>query len=241
MSTVSKSASIALNCAPHCGIAWHTIPENAVWRHHTPFDSTVRSDRVGGAIHLRTEPGYAHHDYLQLWLMQLWLIESMSHRCIQLWLIDSMSHSCMSHSCRTVWILQTGVALEALQVFTVWRRRPDLSALSNQMGYGAAIQRFQELCATQFRNQNWGDRTDRKSIRICFHVFSVPLSVSDLYVPLSVPLSDVTPLVASSCLALVIRDTYYMCHAVTLTIWCHISVKFALDIHTRAKTIIQGL
>eukprot|EP00116_Pleurobrachia_bachei_P007711 sb/3467973/ len=39
-------------------------------------------------------------DYLQLWLMQLWLIESMSHRCIQLWLIDSMSHSCMSHSCR---------------------------------------------------------------------------------------------------------------------------------------------
>eukprot|EP00116_Pleurobrachia_bachei_P010925 sb/3471187/ len=38
---------------------------------------------------------------LQLWLMQLWLIESMSHRCIQLWLIDSMSHSCMSHSCRS--------------------------------------------------------------------------------------------------------------------------------------------
>eukprot|EP00116_Pleurobrachia_bachei_P009928 sb/3470190/ len=41
---------------------------------------------------------------LQLWLMQLWLIESMSHRCIQLWLIDSMSHSCMSHSCRSpIW------------------------------------------------------------------------------------------------------------------------------------------
>eukprot|EP00116_Pleurobrachia_bachei_P000230 sb/3460492/ len=38
-------------------------------------------------------------DYLQLWLMQLWLIESMSHSCMHLWLIDSMSHSCMSHSC----------------------------------------------------------------------------------------------------------------------------------------------
>eukprot|EP00116_Pleurobrachia_bachei_P001430 sb/3461692/ len=36
-----------------------------------------------------------HRDYLQLWLMQLWLIESMSHRCIQLWLIDSMSHRCL--------------------------------------------------------------------------------------------------------------------------------------------------
>eukprot|EP00116_Pleurobrachia_bachei_P014707 sb/3474969/ len=32
---------------------------------------------------------------LQLWLMQLWLIESMSHRCIQLWLIDAMSHRCL--------------------------------------------------------------------------------------------------------------------------------------------------
>eukprot|EP00116_Pleurobrachia_bachei_P004686 sb/3464948/ len=34
-------------------------------------------------------------DYLQLWFMQLWLIESMSQRCIQLWLIDSMSHRCL--------------------------------------------------------------------------------------------------------------------------------------------------
>eukprot|EP00116_Pleurobrachia_bachei_P017317 sb/3477579/ len=40
-------------------------------------------------------------DYLQLWLMQLWLIESMSHRCIQLWLIDSMSHRCLQ-----LWLIE---------------------------------------------------------------------------------------------------------------------------------------
>eukprot|EP00116_Pleurobrachia_bachei_P017557 sb/3477819/ len=34
-------------------------------------------------------------DYLQLWLMQLWLKESISHRCMQLWLKESFSHRCI--------------------------------------------------------------------------------------------------------------------------------------------------
>eukprot|EP00116_Pleurobrachia_bachei_P005765 sb/3466027/ len=32
---------------------------------------------------------------LQLWLMQLWLKEYISHRCMQLWLKDSFSHRCI--------------------------------------------------------------------------------------------------------------------------------------------------
>eukprot|EP00116_Pleurobrachia_bachei_P004428 sb/3464690/ len=32
---------------------------------------------------------------LQLWLMQLWLKESISHRCMQLWLKESFSHRCI--------------------------------------------------------------------------------------------------------------------------------------------------
>eukprot|EP00116_Pleurobrachia_bachei_P000762 sb/3461024/ len=54
----------------------------------------------GGGPRMRSRTSLTNWGDLQLWLMQLWLIESMSHSCMHLWLIDSMSHSCMSHSCR---------------------------------------------------------------------------------------------------------------------------------------------
>eukprot|EP00116_Pleurobrachia_bachei_P005358 sb/3465620/ len=47
---------------------------------------------------------------LQLWLMQLWLKESISHRCMQLWLKESFSHRCIQlwlkeiHSCMHLWL-----------------------------------------------------------------------------------------------------------------------------------------
>eukprot|EP00116_Pleurobrachia_bachei_P009319 sb/3469581/ len=40
-------------------------------------------------------PRIQKYDYLQLWLMQLWLKESISHRCMQLWLKESFSHRCI--------------------------------------------------------------------------------------------------------------------------------------------------
>eukprot|EP00116_Pleurobrachia_bachei_P005771 sb/3466033/ len=74
---------------------------------------------------------------LQLWLMQLWLKESISHRCMQLWLKDSFSHRCIR--CIQLWLKEIPQSAHQIHIY---REFPSFTWLGRELDSLERLRRY---------------------------------------------------------------------------------------------------